>query len=49
MVFSNDDVQQFFSSVDFDVDIKKMSAEIKLPQGYGLVENSFTPLKKVFL
>ena len=44
MVFSNDDVQQFFSSVDFDVDIKKMSAEIKLPQGYGLVENSFTPL-----
>ncbi|MBI4163157.1 MAG: hypothetical protein HY513_05730, partial [Candidatus Aenigmarchaeota archaeon] len=44
MVFSNNDVQQFFSYVNFDVDINQMNAEVRLPDGYGLFENSFTPL-----
>ncbi len=44
MVFSNNDVQQFFSYLNFDVEIEKMTAELKLPDGYGLAENSFTPL-----
>ncbi len=44
MVFSNNNVQQFFSYVNFDVAIDKMEAAVKLPDGYGLFDSSFTPL-----
>ncbi|HLD84921.1 MAG TPA: hypothetical protein VI968_00025 [archaeon] len=44
LVFSNNNVFQFLADMNFDVPVKKMTAELSFPEGYGLYEESFTPI-----
>lgn len=47
LVFSNNNVFQFLADMNFDIPVKKMTARLKLPDGYGVYEESFTPVNGV--